>query len=1168
MERHLAIVAIILLVYGSRTKSRGTRHLQRLSRLCRRVLAVAGRIIWNNRFQRFWRHSGEYFMVNRFRSAASTPNFLFFLISLFFLIVIIYANFIPFNFSSKFSLEVWDFFQHIPYLESRAGWESNLLMYIPPAFFMCGYLHSYQTNKLAKLLGVFFTLIFYGTVIVSIEFFQIYFPPRTVSLNDIIAEFSGVVLGVILWILFGNRFINAWQSIRNGGQPAIFSALIFYVIGHIIFCLLPFDFILSLDILYRKLGNLMANSECNLTLRCLAKNFAVVIINMPIGILLGLLWGTHKSTTIRNVLIFGIITSISIELIKFFEASGISQWLSLLTRPLGMGLGLWLLKLHQKKPIWLSQATIKVGISFLILPYLILLAALNGWFSQAWFSWQEAVHQINELQLLPFYYHYYVPEANALSSLIYVAGNYVPIGLGLWLWRALPRRADRLLIPALLAGGCALIMETGKLFLSKHPDLTNILIAIASAVLSYIIASWIRRWNQNTVPQPLKSTIPAATEAITPLDKEHQMTVAFGIFPVQRLLALSLLGIVIFAVSRYPLEPVWLAIGLTFYALLLWRYPSVWLVVVPALLPILDLTFWSGRFFFNEFDIVILLTIAIVWWRLPLITSEQILFPRTGFIIGIVVLTQLISTAIGLFPPAPLDANAFSNYYSTYNSLRVSKGFWWALFLLPLLRQEVRQGTSVNHLFSIGMLIGLAGTSFIIAWERVIFSGLFNFNLDYRVTALFSGMHTGGAFIDGYLATALPFVITCFLSGGFIINLTGIGIFSAALYGILVTFSRVDYLSFTLTGLVLCCGTFFLIKRIRKIGHILLISGIILVLTIIIVLPVLRGSYIQERFSSTTESLETRLKHWHLTLSMMNDNWTTAFFGMGKGSFPRTYFLKSNQNFIPTTYQYLIEKENQFLRLGSGESLYMGQRINLSDGDSYTLNMDLRSNVRNGVLTTPICEKSVLYSFNCNWISIKTNATLGEWSHYQTTVEPSTLGKGHRWYTQRPLEIALYNGQSGSVLDIDNVKLTTPDGDNLIKNGDFSAGQDYWFFSTDSHLAWHSKNLWIQILFEEGWVGLTVFTILLFYLFSTLYQRICTGDSFALLLMASLTGFLTIGLSDSLFDEPRMTLLFFLIAWLAMVKPHGLIGKSIQKSLPHVHSPHHSRSHSRVQTAT
>ena len=105
-----------------------------------------------------------------------------------------------------------------------------------------------------------------------------------------------------------------------------------------------------------------------------------------------------------------------------------------------------------------------------------------------------------------------------MASLVRIGASYAFIGLGLWLWRGLPQHADRLLMPALLAGGCAFIVEAGKLFSGGQPDQTSILIAATSAVLIYSICAWMKRWNQETVPQqPARHAIkPLAAESIAP----------------------------------------------------------------------------------------------------------------------------------------------------------------------------------------------------------------------------------------------------------------------------------------------------------------------------------------------------------------------------------------------------------------------------------------------------------------------------------------------------------------------------------------------------------------------------------------------------------------------------------------------------------------------------
>ena len=81
-----------------------------------------------------------------------------------------------------------------------------------------------------------------------------------------------------------------------------------------------------------------------------------------------------------------------------------------------------------------------------------------------------------------------------------------------------------------------------------------------------------------------------------------------------RLLALSAGLACLAALRQYPLGhgwPVWLLYALLpcYFLLLCWR-PALWLFVLPALLPVLDLAPWTGWFFFEEIDLLLLLTVA------------------------------------------------------------------------------------------------------------------------------------------------------------------------------------------------------------------------------------------------------------------------------------------------------------------------------------------------------------------------------------------------------------------------------------------------------------------------------------------------------------------------------------------------------------------------------
>jgi hypothetical protein len=583
---------------------------------------------------------------------------------------------------------------------------------------------------------------------------------------------------------------------------------------------------------------------------------------------------------------------------------------------------------------------------------------------------------------------------------------------------------------------------------------------------------------------------------------------------------------------HYPLGAVWLAACLFLYALILWRYPCSWLFFIPALLPVLDLARWTGWFFLDEFDLFVLITLAVNLLRGPKQEEAQSLPSKANWFIGLFALSYAASTLIGLLPLQGYDANALSNYYSDYNSLRVSKGFFWALALLPLLKQELGDFNRIRKFFLPGMFAGLFGVAMVAIWERAVFPGLFNFSDDFRITATFSGMHIGGAYIDVYLAMALPLLVSCFLFWrSKLVRFTGMILFALGLYTLWVTFSRAVYFAFGLSALMLFIGLAYKCTCRKA----LFITALVFVaVTSMAAVPLVQTPYIQRRFARTAEDIKANLAHWDQAKEMMDSNWTTALFGMGLGAYPRTYFCKSSEKVRPIPYKYVTEGDNMFLRLGSEHSLFMGQRIRLLPNRQYTLRLDLRSTDDKAALTIHVCEKSLLYSFRCKTLVEKVESRGGTWGHHELSFSSGNLGQGSFWH-RRPVEFALQNARRHTMVEVDNVELIDEQGTNLIENGDFSKGNDRWFFNIDDYRNWHIFNLWGNLFFEQGWIGFIVFIVLLLYVFNGLALKSSRGDLFSLLLLSSLIGALAVGLTDSLIDSPRIAMLFFFIMFVSIL---------------------------------
>lgn len=70
------------------------------------------------------------------------------------------------------------------------------------------------------------------------------------------------------------------------------------------------------------------------------------------------------------------------------------------------------------------------------------------------------------------------------------------------------------------------------------------------------------------------------------------------------------------AALAYPAGKLVLAPALLAYCALLWWRPHAWLIAVPALLPVLDLAPWTGWFYLDELDLLLLATCAVGYARI------------------------------------------------------------------------------------------------------------------------------------------------------------------------------------------------------------------------------------------------------------------------------------------------------------------------------------------------------------------------------------------------------------------------------------------------------------------------------------------------------------------------------------------------------------------------
>lgn len=1060
------------------------------------------------------------------------PRSLMWLAALLYITFVIYGSLVPLEFRAI----PWDDavarFGAISYLKlgvgSRADLVANLILYLPLGFLLMGTLAG--QSKLPIVWGV--STVLSGLLVVGIalpvEFVQQFFPPRTVSLNDLYAECVGGALGMLLWRLAGRPLSDVGQRFGQGGPKAVRAGLVGYVLVYLFLSLFPYDFLLSAEEWLARLspdkaGWLFAGS-CGLG--CWAKLVPEMLAALPFGLLL-----VNKSSRapLAAAISMGVLLGLTIEVLQLFIASGISQGASVFSRTAGVVLGAWLPMRFRHWDSRRMQGRVRAGLVLAVVPYVGGLIWLNRWFDAPWMSAVSAYARLAEIRFIPFYYHYYTTETVAVVSLVFQLGLYAPLGAGVWLWHhGTPGRSIVPWLSALLGGLAALLVEAGKLFVpSQHPDPTNMLIAAVAAGGCHALLAWLFPTEQ-PAGAGLSNTSVGAPEWV---GTQNRVKTKSDTTPPLRLIALGLLAAALFSVLGHPLG--WMPL-LLFLALAAacWRWPGSWLIVIPTALPLLDFSYLSGRLFWSEFDTLLLLTLAIAYARER--DNPAIAWPGR-LPLAAYAASASISLVAGLLPLAPLDFNAFTHYTSPYHALHAAKGLAFALAFLPLIKAEWhRNNRQFTARLAMGMALGLALELFYVLWERATFSGLFNFETDYRITGSFPGMHIGGASIEAYLVLAAPFVwLWAWPRQRAWAMLVAGGLYALAAYGVMVTFSRGGQAAFVVATLLALAGFSRLILRARKPN----VSGILVLLASVLAAglvawPIVSGKFSQSRLATIQADIGTRTAHWQDAVDILSQA-GNPLLGAGSGSFAAAFYWYSSAPARPAAYAFVEERNNVFLRLGSGESLYFEQVVPIEPGRTYRLRLDVRSSAKSAALTVPLCEKALLYSFTCAWNTLKFPSGNGQWQQQEIHIRTDRFGPPGS-LLHRPVKLSIFHQGKSILIDVDNVALLDEAGRDLIRNGDFSKGMQRWFFSTDSHLAWHAKNLFVHVLFEQGWLGLGTFVAVLAVAGGSLLRR-AGRDALALTLFVSLTAFLVVGLVDSLIDEPRLDFLFFWLLAIALV---------------------------------
>lgn len=273
------------------------------------------------------------------------PYTLLRILSFLFLIFVIYGSLVPLEYE-YIPLELaLDKFKNIPFLNlgigSRADWVANFLLFIPLGFFLSGAFWSPFHS--IKVVSSILIVLFCTLLTVGIEFTQLYFPQRTVSQNDILAETIGGIAGVLLWWGWGDKLSGFYQAFKQVKGRVQFSEKLLLIYLLIIFGynILPLDLTLSPVEFYNKWKSGNINFIPFKTYRDgFAEQFYEFFTDILIWIPVGFFY-RFSGKTLKNAFFKTFSIAFILEFLQLFVYSRTSDITDLVTASVGALAGIY-----------------------------------------------------------------------------------------------------------------------------------------------------------------------------------------------------------------------------------------------------------------------------------------------------------------------------------------------------------------------------------------------------------------------------------------------------------------------------------------------------------------------------------------------------------------------------------------------------------------------------------------------------------------------------------------------------------------------------------------------------------------------------------------------------------------------------------------------------------
>ncbi|MFH1924467.1 MAG: VanZ family protein [Planctomycetota bacterium] len=448
--------------------------------------------------------------------STDTPSFPrrrhYLLLALFLTAVGIYGSLVPLSYRPLEISEAIERFKEIPYLslgiDSRADFVENIFLFIPISYCWLAVLAVDRRPFWLTMLAALLVVLLCNALSIALEFTQLWFPPRTVSQNDVIAETIGALIGAGLWLTMGQA-ITDWvrsytSSVRLKSQ--IDWLLQAYFVGLLIYSVLPLDLTISLTELVHKYRagriSLVPFSEMEMSFAFFFRLFRDVVIFIPVG-MLAATWLTSAQQPVRRIstsVLFGGLAVLTIELAQLIVYTRPTATGDVITGTLGVLLGAWVMRRWRGRGRDARRLPVSHGKTQRVWLWLGLAGVYSLLLMVVFCTPFELIDDPEQIKAryhgffsVPFAGLYRTIDLDALSDVVKKLLFCAPLGalFGLAVMPlSVPLPIRRILLALLLmvAAGVGASIEMMQVFLPPHvPEITDVILYTVGAAIGMLV---------------------------------------------------------------------------------------------------------------------------------------------------------------------------------------------------------------------------------------------------------------------------------------------------------------------------------------------------------------------------------------------------------------------------------------------------------------------------------------------------------------------------------------------------------------------------------------------------------------------------------------------------------------------------------------------------------